>query len=130
MKMIKLQLPNGEIKEYESGITPRKVIEGISSRLLKDSLAAKINDRVIGLDQPITMDGSFKALTFDADEGKEVFWHSTSHLMAHAIEELYPGAKFGVGPAIENGFYYDIDLDRKLTLEDLPEIEKKMREIV
>lgn len=130
MEMIKLQLPNGEIKEYESGITPRKVIESISSRLLKDSLAAKINDKVIGLDQPITMDGSFKALTFDTDEGKEVFWHSTSHLMAHAIEELYPGAKFGVGPAIENGFYYDIDLDRKLTLEDLPEIEKKMREIV
>jgi threonyl-tRNA synthetase len=130
MNMIKLQLPNGDWKEFESGITPRKVIEGISVRLLKDTLAAKLGDKVISLDQPITSDGPFKALTFEAEEGKEVFWHSTSHLMAHAVLDLYPDAKFGVGPAIENGFYYDIDLDKKLSIEDFAEIEKKMQEIV
>ena len=128
--MIKLQLPNGDCKEVEKGTSVRKVVEGISNRLLKDTIAAKYNGKIVGLDYLINDDGTFSALTFDAEEGKEVYWHSTSHLMAHAILDLYPETKFGIGPAIENGFYYDIDLEKKLSLEDLPEIEKKMNEIV
>ncbi|MGB9665241.1 MAG: threonine--tRNA ligase, partial [Ignavibacteria bacterium] len=92
-------------------------------------LAIKINGKIKELYTPINQDAEIKILTFDDDEGKEVYWHSSSHLMAHAIEKLFPGAKFGVGPAIENGFYYDVDVDRKITPEDLIEIEKKMAEL-
>jgi threonyl-tRNA synthetase len=128
--MIKITLPNGDIREFESGLSGKKILEGISQRLAKDALSIKYNNKVVDLNQIITEDGSLSAFTFDNDEGKEVYWHSTSHLMAHAIEELYPGAKFGVGPAIESGFYYDIDIDHKLSLEDLAGIELKMQEII
>jgi threonyl-tRNA synthetase len=128
--MIKLQLPNGDYKEVEKGTPVRKIVESISSRLLKDTIVAKFDGKTVGLDYLINSDGTFSALTFDTEEGKEVYWHSTSHLMAHAILDLYPEAKFGVGPAIENGFYYDVDIEKKLSIDDLPEIEKKMSEII
>jgi threonyl-tRNA synthetase len=130
MENIQLKLLDGERREFISGILPGEVLETINPRLLKESLAIKIENKILDLNQPIINSGSFKAITFDDPEGKEIYWHSTSHLMAHAIEELYPGAKFGVGPAIENGFYYDIDIDHKLSLDDLVSIELKMREII
>jgi threonyl-tRNA synthetase len=130
MENIKLTLPDGTIKEYEYGTTPKKVLESLNPRLLKDTLVVRIDSDLVGLNQQITKSGSFRALTFEDEAGKEVYWHSTSHLMAHAIEELYPGTKFGVGPAVENGYYYDIDLDKKLSLDDLAGIELRMQEIV
>ncbi len=130
MEKIKLILPDGSEKEFPKGVTPYKVAESISKRLADDALAALHNDTIVEMHRPIEDDGSFRLLTFDDPEGKYVYWHSTSHVMAHAIEELYPGAKFGVGPPVENGFYYDVDVDKRLSDEDLKLIEKKMHEIV
>ena len=98
-------------------------------RLAKDAVAAKVNGVVIDLTRPLEEDCELQILTFDDPEGREVFWHSSAHLMAHAIEELFPGAKFGVGPPIEDGFYYDVDVDKPLTVEDLAKIEEKMKEL-
>lgn len=126
---IKIIFPDGSIKEFPKGITGEGIARSISNRLLENALAIKINGKIKELYTPITEDAEIKILTFDDEEGKEVYWHSSSHLMAHAIEKLFPGAKFGVGPAIENGFYYDVDVDRKITNEDLELIEKKMYEL-
>lgn len=126
---IKIIFPDGSNKEFPKGITGEEIARSISNRLLENALAIKINGKIKELYTPITEDAEIKILTFDDDEGKEVYWHSSSHLMAHAIEKLFPGAKFGVGPAIENGFYYDVDVDRKITNEDLELIEKKMYEL-
>lgn len=130
MEKVTLKLPDGSEREFHKGITAYEVAESISKRLAQDAVAAKLNDEVIDLHRPIENNGLIRLLTFDDPEGKHVYWHSTSHVMAHAIEELYPGAKFGVGPAIDNGFYYDIDIDERLSDEDLKRIEDKMREIV
>lgn len=126
---IKIIFPDGSIKEFPKGITGEGIARSISNRLLENALAIKINGKIKELYTPITEDAEIKILTFDDEEGKEVYWHSSSHLMAHAIEKLFPGAKFGVGPAIENGFYYDVDVDRKITNEDLELIEQKMYEL-
>lgn len=128
-KFIKIKFSDGSIKEYPVGITGEELAKSISNRLADEAVAIKINGTVKELYTPITEDAEIKILTFDDEEGKEVYWHSSSHLMAHTIEKLFPGAKFGVGPAIENGFYYDVDVDRKITPEDLIEIEKKMAEL-
>ncbi len=128
-KYIKIKFPDGSIKEFPAGITGVEIAKSISHKLAEEALAIKINGKIKELYTPINQDAEIKILTFDDDEGKEVYWHSSSHLMAHAIEKLFPGAKFGVGPAIENGFYYDVDVDRKITPEDLIEIEKKMAEL-
>lgn len=126
---IKIIFPDGSTKEFPKGITGEEIARSISNRLLENALAIKINGKIKELYTPITEDAEIKILTFDDEEGKEIYWHSSSHLMAHAIEKLFPGAKFGVGPAIENGFYYDVDVDRKITNEDLELIEKKMYEL-
>jgi threonyl-tRNA synthetase len=128
-KYIKIKFPDGSVKEFPSGITGEEIAKSISHKLADEALAIKINGKVKELYTPITEDAEIQILTFDDEEGREVYWHSSSHLMAHAIEKLFPGAKFGVGPAIENGFYYDVDVDRKITPEDLIEIEKKMAEL-
>jgi threonyl-tRNA synthetase len=130
MEKITLQLPDGSEKEYPKGVTSYEVAESISKRLAEDALAAAFNDAIVDVHRPIDSSGRIRLLTFDDPEGKHVYWHSTSHVMAHAIEELYPGAKFGVGPAIEHGFYYDIDIGERLSDDDLKKIESKMREIV
>jgi len=130
MEKIILQLPDGTEKEFPKGVTPYEVAESISKRLADESLAAMHNDTIIEMFRPMESDGSFRLLKFDDPEGKYVYWHSTSHVMAHAIEELYPGAKFGVGPPIDNGFYYDVDVDKRFSDEDLEKIEAKMKEIV
>ncbi len=129
MSDIELRLPDGQVKKYASGITGQEVAEKIGSRLSKDALAIKLDGQLQDLNVPVDQSASIEILTFRAPEGREVYWHSTSHLMAHAVKHLFPQAKLAIGPAIEDGFYYDFDLERPLTPEDLEKIEKKMAEL-
>ncbi|MBK7498271.1 MAG: threonine--tRNA ligase [Ignavibacteriales bacterium] len=126
MSKIKITFPDGAIKEFDSGITGYQIAQSISNRLADDVLAVKFNDTIKDLHRAITEDGSVKFLTFDDTEGKEVYWHSSSHLMAHAVQDIFPEAKFGVGPAIDAGFYYDIDINTQLSEDHLKQIEDKM----
>ena len=126
MSKIKITFPDGAVKEFDSGITGYQIAQSISNRLADDVLALKFNDTIKDLHRAITEDGSVKFLTFDDVEGKEVYWHSSSHLMAHAVQDIFPEAKFGVGPAIEAGFYYDIDINTQLSEDHLKLIEDKM----
>ena len=128
--MIKITLPDGSVREYEAGATAYDVAASISQGLAKAVLAAEVNGEVWDLTRPINTDASLKLLKFEDEGGKKTFWHSSAHLMAEAIEEAYPGVKFWVGPAVEDKFYYDIDLgDRKLTEDDLERLEKRMLEL-
>ena len=129
MSEIRLSLPDGKEKRLPAGITGQGIAETIGPRLAKDALAIKLDGRLQDLNLPVEHNASIAILTFDSPEGHEVYWHSTSHLMAHAVKELFPQAKLAIGPAIEEGFYYDFDLDRPLTPEDLERIEKKMAEL-
>ena len=126
---IKITLPDGSQKEFDKGITPFQIAESISGRLAKEALVSKINGEVCDINTPINNDADVQIFTFNDTEGKHTYWHSSSHLMAHAIKAMYPEAKFGVGPAIDGGFYYDIDIETQLSEDDLPKIEKKMMEI-
>ena len=130
MNKIKITFPDGSNKEFDKGITPYEVAGSISGRLAKETLVSGMNGSLRDLNLPLNDDTALQIFTFKDDEGKETYWHSTSHLMAHAIKELYPEAKFGVGPAIDNGFYYDFDIDTKLSEDDLQKIENKMKEII
>ncbi|MDR2385427.1 MAG: threonine--tRNA ligase [Tannerella sp.] len=127
--MIKITFPDGT-KEFSKGITPMRIAEGISAKLAQEVLAAKVNDEIRDLLRPIDNDATLRLLKWEDEEGKHTFWHSSAHLMAEALQELYPNVKFGIGPAIENGFYYDVDLgDTVLTDADFPKIEAKMLEL-
>lgn len=130
--MITITLPDGSKKEYESGVTALQVAEDISPRLAKEVLAATVNDKIVDLTRPIETDASLKLHKWEDDEAKHAFWHTSAHLMAEALQDLYPGIKFGIGPAIENGFYYDVDPGEGVQIKesDLPAIEAKMRELV
>ena len=128
--MIKITLPDGAVKEYEQGVTALDVAKSISEGLARKVLAASINNEVWDATRPIQTDSSLKLLTWDDAEAKSTYWHSSAHLMAEAIEATFAGAKFWVGPAVENGFYYDVDLgENKITEEDLVSLEKKMVEL-
>ena len=128
--MIKITLPDGAVREYEKGVSALDVAKSISEGLARKVLAATINDLVLDAAQPINEDASLKLLTWDDGAGKSTFWHSSAHLMAEAVEAAFPGVKFWVGPAIEKGFYYDMDLgDQKITEEDLLKLEKKMGDL-
>lgn len=129
--MIKVTFPDGNIREYEQGISPMKIAESISQGLAKKVLVAEVNDKAWDLMRPLTEDVSLKLYTWDDTKGKEAYWHSSAHLMAEALEALYPNVKLGIGPPIEQGFYYDIDLGegRVISMEDLASIEKKMEEL-
>lgn len=128
--MINITLPDGSVKIYPKGVTSIEVASGISEGLARNVLAAKVNGEVRDAQRPIEEDSTLQLLTWNDPEGKSTFWHSSAHLLAEALEALYPGVKFGIGPAIENGFYYDIDLgDREFTAEDLAQVEKKMAEL-
>jgi threonyl-tRNA synthetase len=129
MAKIKITFPDGNTKEFEEGITGYEIAREISPRLATDALVVEINGLMRDLDYKIVNNSVVKFHTFDDEKGKMVYWHSTSHLMAHAIQDIHPEAKFGVGPAIENGFYYDIDINDKLSEDDLTAIEKRMTEI-
>ncbi|MBQ2490047.1 MAG: threonine--tRNA ligase [Bacteroidales bacterium] len=129
--MINITLPDGSVKTFEENTTPYDVALSISEGLARNVLAAIVNDKKWDLHRPIGTDASIRLLTWNDREGKEVFWHTSAHLMAEAIEQLYPGVKFGIGPSIETGFYYDIDfMDYTISSEDFPKIEAKMAEIV
>lgn len=121
--------PDNSVKEFDKGITAYEIASSISKKLADEILTAEVNGQMKDLSSSITEDSKIVFHKFDNDKGKEVYWHTTSHIMAQAIEELFPGAKFGVGPPIENGFYYDIDSERKFSEEDLKKIEDKMQEI-
>jgi threonyl-tRNA synthetase len=128
--MINITLPDGAVRSYESAVTALQVAESISQGLAKKVLAAEVNGVVWDLTRTIDKDASLKLLTWDDTDGKKTFWHSSAHLMAEALEALHPGVKLGIGPAIDEGFYYDIDLgDKKLSEEELTKLEAKMREL-
>ena len=128
--MIKITLPDGAVREYEPGSSAFDVAKSISEGLARKVLAANINGEVWDAHRPIDTDASLKLLTWDDTDGKATFWHSSAHLMAEAVEAAFPGVKFWVGPAIDKGFYYDMDLgDQKITEEDLLLLEKKMNEL-
>ena len=129
MDKIKITFPDETIKEFDKGVTGYQVAESVSSRLAQEALAVEVNGIIKDLNSPINSNGVVRILTFDDETGKETYWHSTSHLMAHAVKSLYPEAKFGVGPAIDPGFYYDIDVNTNFTEDDLAKIEAKMAEI-
>lgn len=125
-----LEFPDGAKREYPKGITALDIAKGISNSLARQVLGAVVNGSQVELDRPIHEDGSFTLVKWEDDDGKEMFWHSSAHLLAEALQELYGDVKFGIGPPIDNGFYYDVDFgDRKVSEDELPKIEAKMREL-
>ncbi|ANU11375.1 threonyl-tRNA synthetase [Planococcus antarcticus DSM 14505] len=128
--MIQLKFPDGAVKEFEQGVTTEEIAQSISPGLRKKALAGKVGDKLVDLRAPLQEDGDIAIVTPESNEGLEVLRHSTAHLLAQAIKRMYPDAKLGVGPVIENGFYYDIDTESAITSEDLPLIEKEMKKII
>lgn len=129
--MIKITFPDGNVREYQEGVTGYDIASSLSNSLAKEVLAISVNGDVWDITRPITTDASIKLYKWDDPEGKHAFWHSSAHLMAEALESLYPGVKFGIGPAIENGFYYDVDLGgTSISDTDLPKIEARMLELI
>jgi threonyl-tRNA synthetase len=129
--MIKITFPDGSVREFESGVTGLQIAESISSRLAQEVLAASVNGETWDLTRPINNDAAVQLLKWDDPEAKQTYWHSSAHLMAEALQALYPGIKFGIGPAIENGFYYDVDPGEGVSIKeaDFAAIEKKMTEL-
>ena len=130
--MIKITFPDGSIREYASGVTGLQIAESLSQRLAQEVLACSVNGEIVELNRPITTDATIKLHKWEDDEAKHSFWHTSAHLLAEALQELYPNIQFGIGPAIENGFYYDVDPGDGVTIKesDLEAIEKKMQELV
>ena len=129
--MINITFPDGSVRQFEAGVTPLDIAKSISEGLARNVLSAKVNGTVMELYRPINEDATVQLLTWNEEEGKHTFWHTSAHLLATALQELYPGIKFGIGPAIETGFYYDIDFGNyQVSSEDFPKIEKKMQELV
>ncbi len=130
--MIKITFPDGSVREFEAGVTGLQIAESISSRLAQDVLACSVNDEIVELNRPIHEDATIRLHKWDDEQAKHAFWHTSAHLLAEALQELYPNIQFGIGPAIENGFYYDVDPGEGVTIKesDLEAIEKKMAELV
>ena len=129
--MINIKFPDGNVKQFETGTTPLQIAESISAGLARNILAASLNDEEWDIARPIDHDGDIKFFKWEDPEGKHAFWHTSAHLLAEALQELYKGIQFGIGPAIENGFYYDIDPgENNITSADFPKMEKKMQELV
>ncbi len=127
--MIKVSFPDGSVREFEQGVTAYQVAESISPRLAADCLAASVDGATVDMSHALTQDCAIKFFKWDDAEGKHAFWHTSSHLLAEALQELYPGIKFGIGPAIEQGFYYDVDSPTPILEADLAKIEAKMTEL-
>jgi threonyl-tRNA synthetase len=127
--MVKITFPDGSVNEYKDAITPAEVAKSIGERLFRDALAAKIDNDIVDLSKPIEKDCKLQILTFDSKEGKEVYWHSSSHIMAAAVKKIFPDVRLGIGPAIDEGFYYDFD-NLKVTPEDMPKIEAEIKGII
>ena len=130
--MVKITFPDGSVREYPSGVTGLQIAESLSQRLAQEVLACSVNGEIVELNRPITTDATLKLHKWEDDEAKHTFWHTSAHLLAEALQELYPGIQFGIGPAIENGFYYDVDPGEGVVIKesDLDAIEKKMYELV
>src|SRR6187402_3489150 len=127
---VKISLPDGSVREYPQGVKGAEIAASISEGLARVALAIEVNGEIRDLSRPITDDSSIKILTWNDKGGKFAFWHSSAHLLAEALEALYPGVKFGAGPAIESGFYYDVDLGgRPFGDDDLLALENKMKEL-
>src|ERR1051325_6715174 len=128
--MIKITLPDGSVREYEQGTTSMQIALSISEGLARNVLAAEIDGEVWDANRAIEKNSHVKLLTWNDTKGKSTFWHSSAHLMAEALEALYPGTKFGIGPAIDTGFYYDVDFgDREFSSEEFKKIEDKILEL-
>ena len=128
--MINITLPDGSVRQYEKGTTAMQIALSISEGLARNVLAAEIDGQVWDASRPIEQDAHVKLLTWNDTNGKSTFWHSSAHLMAEALEALYPGTKFGIGPAIETGFYYDVDFgEREFSSDDFKQIEDKILEL-
>ncbi len=129
--MVKITFPDGSVREYHEGITGLEIAESLSQRLAQEVLACSVNGEIIELNRPITTDATIKLHKWEDEEAKHSYWHTSAHLLAEALQELYPNIQFGIGPAIENGFYYDVDPGEGVTIKesDLPAIEKKMEEL-
>ena len=128
--MINITFPDNSVKQFEAGTTPLQIAQSLSSQLARDVLAASVNGQEWDLTRPSNEDATIELFKWDSPEGKHAFWHSSAHLLAEALQELFPGVKFGIGPALENGFYYDIDPNgHQITSEDFPRIEAKMLEL-
>jgi len=128
--MVKITLPDGSVKEFESGVTPIEVAKSISEGLARNVLTAKVNGNTVESVTPITEDATLRLFTWNHDEGKAAFWHSSAHILAQALEQLYPGVKLTIGPSIERGFYYDVDLGEKpISEKDIPKIEERFMEL-
>ena len=128
--MIKITFPDNSVREYTEGVTGIDIAKSLSNSLAREVVSVSVDGEIWDATRPIKKDASVKLHKFDDKEGKYAYWHSSAHLMAEALESMYPGIKFGIGPAIENGFYYDVDPgDRVITEADLPKIEEKMREL-
>lgn len=128
--MISITFPDNSVKQFEAGTTPLQIAQSLSPQLARDVLAASVNDEEWDLTRPIDSDAKIKLFKWEDPEGKHAFWHSSAHLLAEALQELFPGVKFGIGPALENGFYYDIDPNgHSITAADFPAIEAKMLEL-
>ena len=116
--------------EFQSGATPAEIARSISDGLFRASLVAKVNDKIVGMYEPINEDATVEFLTFDTEEGKKAFRHSCSHVLAQAVKRIYPNVKVAIGPAIENGFYYDFDFTAPINMDDVPQIEAEMKKII
>ena len=129
--MVKIKFPDGGVKEFESGVTGLEIAQSISPKLAKEVLSISVNGEIWDLTRGIFQDAEIKLFTWEDEEGRHAFWHSSAHLMAEALQQLYPNTKFGIGPAIENGFYYDVEPGEGVVLtdKDLENIEKKMLEL-
>src|SRR5690606_29669103 len=128
--MINITLPDGSVRQYEKGTTAMQIAQSISEGLARNVLGAEVNGEVWDASREIEQDAAVKLLTWNDEKGKSTFWHSSAHLLAEALEILYPGIKFGIGPAIETGFYYDVDFgDREFSSDDFKQIEDKMLEL-
>ena len=129
--MIKITFPDGSVREYEAGVTGLQIAESISSRLAQDVVACGVNGETVELNRPINQDAKVVLYKFDDEEGKHAFWHTSAHLLAEALQELYPGIQFGFGPAVENGFFYDVLLPNGEMIKegDFKQIEDKMIEL-
>ena len=128
--MIKITLPDGSVRDYEKNVTPMDVAKSISEGFARNVISAKFNGQTIETVTPLTTDGALVLFTFNDEEGKKAFWHSSAHILAQAIQKLYPGSKLTIGPAIDNGFYYDVDFgDNNVSEKDFPTIEKKFLEL-
>lgn len=127
--MIKITLPDNSVREYKEGVLVGDIAKDISEGLARVVLGAVVNDRIMGMQEPVKKDSNVRFVKIEDPEGKEIFWHTSAHIMALAVQRLFKDVKFGIGPAIDNGFYYDFDTEHRFTDEDLPLIEAEMKKL-